>query len=73
MALCKLFTSPNLPYAVRVPPGIVTHHVAYTLLFEQAMQRIAPSVSIPYWEYTIEGTMSCSRSFRVGLLNLRNV
>lgn len=32
----------------------MTHHVAYTLQFEQAMQLVDPSVSIPYWEYTIE-------------------
>eukprot|EP00903_Cladosiphon_okamuranus_P013777 g12823.t1 len=34
--------------------GIMTHHVGYTLLFEQALQVVDPSVSIPYWEYTIE-------------------
>lgn len=33
----------------------MTHHVGYTLQFEQAMQLVNPSVSIPYWEYTIEG------------------
>lgn len=38
--------------------GIMTHHVAYTLQFEQAMQLVDPSVSIPYWEYTIECKMS---------------
>ena len=32
----------------------MTHHVGYTLLFEQALQVVDPSVSIPYWEYTIE-------------------
>ncbi|CAM9369255.1 unnamed protein product [Laminaria digitata] len=37
--------------------GIMTHHVAYTLQFEQAMQLVDPSVSIPYWEYTIESAM----------------
>ncbi|CAN0341395.1 unnamed protein product, partial [Ectocarpus sp. 8 AP-2014] len=34
--------------------GIMTHHVGYTLQFEQALQVVDPSVSIPYWEYTIE-------------------
>ncbi|CAM9656131.1 unnamed protein product [Scytosiphon promiscuus] len=34
--------------------GIMTHHVGYTLLFEQALQVVDPSVSIPYWEYTVE-------------------
>ena len=37
------------------PTGIMTHHVGYTLLFEQALQVVNPAVSIPYWEYTIEG------------------
>lgn len=35
--------------------GIMTHHVGYTLLFEQALQVVDPVVSVPYWEYTIEG------------------
>lgn len=34
--------------------GIMTHHVGYTLLFEQALQVVNPAVSVPYWEYTIE-------------------
>ncbi|CAN0178363.1 unnamed protein product [Pylaiella littoralis] len=34
--------------------GIMTHHVGYTLQFEQALQLVNPIVSIPYWEYTIE-------------------
>ena len=32
----------------------MTHHVGYTLLFEQALQAVDPAVSIPYWEYTID-------------------
>lgn len=35
----------------------MTHHVGYTLMFEQALQVVDPSVSIPYWEYTIECTL----------------
>ncbi|CBJ34261.1 hypothetical protein Esi_1792_0001 [Ectocarpus siliculosus] len=38
--------------------GIMTHHVGYTMLFEQALQVVDPSVTIPYWEYTIECTFS---------------
>ncbi|CAM9679410.1 unnamed protein product [Phaeothamnion confervicola] len=34
--------------------GIMTHHVGYTLQFEQALQLLDPSVSIPYWEYTLD-------------------
>ena len=33
----------------------MTHHIGYTLLFEQALQVVSPAVTIPYWEYTIEG------------------
>ncbi len=35
-------------------PGIVTHHLAYTLEAEQSLQAIHPAVSIPYWDYTID-------------------
>lgn len=35
--------------------GIMTHHVGYTLQFEQALQLVDPSVTVPYWEYTLEG------------------
>lgn len=40
-----------------VCPGIVNHHVAYTLELEQVLQTIAPSVSVPYWEYTIDAML----------------
>lgn len=32
----------------------MTHHVGYTLEFEQAVQLVNPAVTIPYWEYTVE-------------------
>lgn len=44
-----------LPVIARKPTGLMTHHVAYTLQFEQAMQLINPTLTIPYWEYTLEG------------------
>lgn len=34
--------------------GIMTHHIGYTLQFEQALQVVDPSIAIPYWEYTID-------------------
>lgn len=34
--------------------GIMTHHVGYTLQFEQALQLVNPSIAIPYWEYTMD-------------------
>lgn len=39
----------------------MTHHVGYTLMFEQALQQVDPSVSIPYWEYTLEGELASPR------------
>lgn len=34
--------------------GIVTHHIAFTLEVEQALQAIDPSVAMPYWEYGMD-------------------
>lgn len=34
--------------------GIMTHHVAFTLEFEQSLQSVNPVVSVPYWDYTID-------------------
>lgn len=39
----------------------MNHHVGFTLLFEQALQVVDPSVSIPYWEYSIEGTLGTNK------------
>lgn len=30
-------------------------HAALTLKFEKAIQAVDPSVSVPYWDYTIDG------------------
>ena len=32
--------------------GIMTHHVAFTLEMEQALQSVDSTVAIPYWDYT---------------------
>jgi hypothetical protein len=37
-------------------PGFVTSHMAYTLMFEQALQSVNPKISIPYWDFTLEST-----------------
>ncbi len=50
----------------------MTHHVGYTLLFEQALQLVDPSVSIPYWEYTIECTRRLSAQKRVSSVCEKN-
>lgn len=44
--------------------GFVTSHIALTLLFEQSLQSINPSVTVPYWDFTIEGTFSEGAEFR---------
>jgi len=34
--------------------GIITHHMAFTLEFEQSLQSINPSIANPYWEYGMD-------------------
>ena len=34
--------------------GIITHHMAFTLEFEQSLQSINPAISNPYWEYGMD-------------------
>ena len=34
--------------------GILTHHMAFTLELEQSLQSVDASVSVPYWDYTID-------------------
>ena len=43
----------------------MTHHVGYTLLFEQALQLVNPAVTVPYWEYTVEGEFVSSSTHTV--------
>uniref|UniRef100_A0A6C0KJH1 PKD domain-containing protein n=1 Tax=viral metagenome TaxID=1070528 RepID=A0A6C0KJH1_9ZZZZ len=35
--------------------GFFTHHFAITQTFEAALRSIDPSVTVPYWDFTIEG------------------
>lgn len=35
--------------------GFFTHHFAMTQTFEAALRSIDPSVTVPYWDFTIEG------------------
>lgn len=44
--------------------GFVTSHIALTLLFEQSLQAINPSIAVPYWDFTIEGTFYEGPFFR---------
>ena len=34
--------------------GIITHHMAFTLEFEQSLQAINPAIANPYWEYGMD-------------------
>jgi len=36
--------------------GFVTSHMAYSLMFEQTLQAINPSLTLPYWDFTLEST-----------------
>ena len=44
--------------------GFVTSHVAISLMFEQALQTIDPSIALPYWDFTMEGTQYDWTNFR---------
>lgn len=44
--------------------GFVTSHIAVTLMYEQALQAINPSIAVPYWDVTIEGTLYDWSNFR---------
>jgi hypothetical protein len=45
-------------------PGFVTSHVAFSLMYEQALQAVNPSISLPYWDFTLESTFLTPTSFR---------
>ncbi|CAB1107834.1 unnamed protein product [Ectocarpus sp. CCAP 1310/34] len=44
--------------------GFVTAHIAITLMYEQALQAVNPSIALPYWDVTIEGTYYDWNDFR---------
>eukprot|EP00752_Nemacystus_decipiens_P001330 g1320.t1 len=44
--------------------GFVTSHIAITMMYEQALQSINPSIAMPYWDVTIEGTFYDWSDFR---------
>lgn len=50
--------------------GIMTHHVGFTIMFEKNMQLVDPSVSIPFWDYTLDAYRYCHENeyFMVGSL-----
>ncbi|CAN0277983.1 unnamed protein product, partial [Hapterophycus canaliculatus] len=44
--------------------GFVTSHIAISLMFEQALQSVNPSIALPYWDFTIEGMAYDWTNFR---------
>ena len=34
--------------------GFVVHHIAFTLLMEQSLQAIDETITVPYWDYTLD-------------------
>ncbi|CAM9975327.1 unnamed protein product [Ectocarpus fasciculatus] len=44
--------------------GFVTSHIAVSLMYEQSLQAINPSIALPYWDFTIEGTFFDWSNFR---------
>jgi hypothetical protein len=45
-------------------PGFATSHITYSRVFEQSLQSIYPSVSLPYWDFTLESTFYGPDTFR---------
>lgn len=44
--------------------GFVTSHMAFTLEYEQSIQSIFPSATVPYWDFTLESTFYDPGSWR---------
>lgn len=42
----------------------MTSHIAITLMYEQSLQAINPSIALPYWDFTVEGTFYDWSNFR---------
>jgi len=45
-------------------PGFVTSHITFSLMYEQSLQAINPSVTLPYWDFTLESTLYSPTTFR---------
>ena len=42
--------------------GVVTQHVSITQAIEQAMQEVNPSITVPFWDYTIDSYESKTKN-----------
>jgi hypothetical protein len=45
-------------------PGFATSHITMSLMFEKSLQTINPSISLPYWDFTLESTFYEPDTFR---------
>jgi len=45
-------------------PGFVTSHVTFSLMFEMSLQSVNPSITLPYWDFTLESTFYTPSTFR---------
>jgi Common central domain of tyrosinase len=43
--------------------GFIAQHIKMTNIFEKAMQAVDPSISLPYWDFTIESATNTSIMF----------
>ena len=44
-----------LSFHTFIGTGFISHHLALTNTFEAALRAVDPSVTLPYWDFTIEG------------------
>jgi len=42
--------------------GFLTHHLALTNNFEASLRAVDPSVTLPYWDFTIEGQVIAEKN-----------
>ena len=47
--------------------GFLTNHMAFSLEFEQALQVVDPSLSLPYWDYTIDANDAMTAELNTGV------
>lgn len=45
-------------------PGFVTSHITMSYQYEQAVQSVYPSATLPYWDFTLESTFYTPTTFR---------
>ena len=44
-----------LPQQFHEGTGFLTHHLALTNSFEASLRAVDPAVTLPYWDFSIEG------------------